>query len=330
MGVSLPRSQSIRAPRLQKAFARASWFLFSLSLFLVWHGFHDLMFALGLLPPPPTTMPHAIGPFGIDLAWGNIAGQKAIICFILGGTLYYSLANLVTTRAARQIEAAEVAAVDAAAADAVDAAEVKELIRLLELHAGLKRLYPSDARNPVMDQPYCADMRRHLAQTKLVKLLSIAGYEFLGRGEGSVLYEILAETSHIAVEVILLTPDNSSRDVVDARLKQLLKRDPQYRAENLRNHINETMERLRHLKRNRKGRNAGEIKLYTISHHPIFRLVVLDHALYMSAYGEERHGHESAMFRFDPVDEDSGRESLYAAYDAYFDAIRARAAQVTL
>jgi hypothetical protein len=138
------------------------------------------------------------------------------------------------------------------------------------------------------------------------------------------------ERPDLAVEVIILDPDenSASAEVIGPRLKQLRKRDSRYTSEQLRTHIRKTISTMERLKHIREEQNSAEVAVYTIDHHPIFRLLVLDDTIFLSTYENERHGHESAVFMFERVAEESGRESLYAAYAAYFEAMRSGATRV--
>lgn len=302
---------------------RALWFFSSLSLFTVWHGFYHLRLVWPKLTLAAVTLTMG-GGIKVDVSGADVVAARAIASFVLGGTLSFLVQKLIQEKSQWYLDTESTRRADAAATE-----ESERLAELVYKRAGMKQIYASDPTLPVNRQPYAQDMRHFLATTRRLRVLSIAGYEFLGKGHGSLLYSILEDNPHIAAEVIVLVNDGSpaANKVIEARRQQLLKRAPEYTKDRFRQDITSTISSLTRLAKLRREQNAAEVKIYTISTHPIFRLVILDDWLFMSAYEDECHGHESAMFRFErvPEDEESERMSLYPAYNAYFEALLAGA-----
>lgn len=194
---------------------------------------------------------------------------------------------------------------------------MNELAELLDTKAGLQRIYPSSRGVPAYKQPYSSDVCGSLKETTEIRLLSIAGYEYIGRGEAlSLFYDALREKYWIKAEIIILDPTNE--DTINERIQQLKRIDASYTGDMLKKHIEETTKKCKLLK---QSRGDDSIKLYYCKFHPIFRLIILDDCLFMSTYETALHGHESPVYK---IDKENSPEklSLYNSYLNFFEKIK--------
>jgi hypothetical protein len=200
-----------------------------------------------------------------------------------------------------------------------DINRVVDLLKLLDERAGIKCIYEGERGKPASKQKYSTDIEKDVSETKSLKILSIAGYENIGKGEGlSLLYSILKRDCGLDVEVILLDP--AAEEIIKERIKQLQHNNPQYSNGQMKSEINETIERLKTLK---KIRNNDTVKIYLYNDHPIFRLIICDDCLYMNTYETDFHGHESPVYRICRThSEERNKLSLYSTFLNYFEKIK--------
>lgn len=201
-----------------------------------------------------------------------------------------------------------------------DPEEVKNLLKLLEERAGIKKIYEGKTGEPAIHQSYVIDMMNELAHTRSLKILSIAGYESIGKGEGKSLFYDSLRSNNINLEYILLSPTDDV--TIDERINQLKMKDHTYTNKELKDQINKTIERLRTLK---LARGDDSIKGYFCKFHPIFRLFIFDRCLFMSTYEVDRHGHESPVYKIDKVNDNdpaAANLSLYETYSNFFEKIK--------
>lgn len=204
-------------------------------------------------------------------------------------------------------------------------ADVNQLLELLETKAGLKKIFQTSIGNPAFKQPYSSEVLRGLAATKKIRLLSIAGHEFIGRGEAfSLFYDFLKENHWMKAEIIVLDPDD--QETIKERIEQLKKTNGSYTAENIKEQILSTTEKCKKLNSIRGGDNS--IELYYCKFHPVFRLIILDETLYMSTYETDCHGHESPVYKFDKSN--CERLSLYNSYSNLFEKIKKHSKKIPL
>ncbi len=201
-----------------------------------------------------------------------------------------------------------------------DPEEIKRLVELIDEKTGIKEIIPCEGKSlPAIHQPYTKVIMKELRNSGSLKLLSIAGYENIGKGESnSLFYDFIKENHTIDLHVILLDPDGN--ETIDKRVSQLRKVYPSYTSSQLKNEIKSTADKIKRLKRARK---SGKTELYYCKFHPIFRLIILDHCLFMNTYEESIHGHASPMYKIDKVkDPTSSNLSLYSSFDCLFENIR--------
>jgi len=194
----------------------------------------------------------------------------------------------------------------------------EELIDLLEKKTGISRIFPTREDRVAIHQPYQEEISRALLDSNNFRLLSIAGYEAIGKGGArSLFYDYLRQNPGIDVRVILLSP--ASEGALTDRVRQLQIRDSEYTLEKLRYEISETQAKVLDLK---AIRGQDRTKLYFCRFPPIFRLIILDDCLFMNTYEEGLHGHASPMYRIDRViDRREGKLSLYDSFFKYFENI---------
>lgn len=202
-----------------------------------------------------------------------------------------------------------------------DQPEIAELLKTLDELAGIKKIYNCQRQTSALRQQYAADVLQEVARSETLKLLSIAGYENIGKGEGtSLLYETLRKERTLDVEVIILDAEKGS-DVINERVSQLRHSNPDYNAEQMKIEISNTVKMIHKLQISRG--NDGSVNGYLYNQHPIFRLIICDQCLFLSTYEMNLHGHESPVYRIqraDPLNKD--RLSLYGTFLNYYNKIK--------
>ncbi|MBI5374129.1 MAG: hypothetical protein HZA77_01765 [Candidatus Schekmanbacteria bacterium] len=198
---------------------------------------------------------------------------------------------------------------------------------MLNKQSGIKKIYEDRLRVAAINQQYSRDVMEELSHSETIKLLSIAGYEYIGKGEGeSLFYDVLRERNWIKVESVILNPDND--EVINERIHQLRKILPPYTKEDLKKEICNTIDKFKTLNKIRSDRT---VQLYYCKFHPIFRLIILDKCLFMSTYEIDRHGHESPVYKIDKVTEDNKDNlSLYDSFNNLFDKLKENSTEVSL
>jgi hypothetical protein len=202
-----------------------------------------------------------------------------------------------------------------------DREAINELIRTLDEKSGIERIFNGVKEIPAIHQKYALDIMSEIKKTTSIKLLSIAGYENIGKGESrSLLYDYIRSNPNIDVEAIVLNPD--CKNVCEERVNQLRHSCPNYTIEKMIYEINETLIKLKMLNDSRKG-TSSKMNNYIYNYHPIFRLIIFDHCLYLSTYERNLHGHESPVYKIINISEnDINRSSLYASYLNYYNKIK--------
>lgn len=202
-----------------------------------------------------------------------------------------------------------------------DPVKAKELLDNITDKAGIKQIYHGKRGFAAIHQIYSSDMMKSMGDSRTIKLLSIAGHEYIGKGEGkSLFYDVIRERDWINIEIILLNPD--SKDTINERISQLKKQDSTYTAERLKQEILETTNKVKTLASTRSNDNS--ILLYYCKFHPIFRLVIFEDCLFMNTYEMDYHGHESPVYKIDkiPPDNITDRLSLYNSFCNLFEHIK--------
>lgn len=198
--------------------------------------------------------------------------------------------------------------------------QVANLLTLLDERAGIKRIFDGKKKTPALQQSYADDVLAEVSSSKTLKILSIAGYENIGKGEYSLLYELLGKKWNVDIEVILLNPDKG-KATIHERISQLKVINPSYKFAEMKAEINKTIDRLNTLKNNRH--NDGSVKIYLYDKHPIFRLIICDKCLFMNTYETDLHGHESPVYKIENIlPSDENKLSLYKTFLNYFEKVK--------
>jgi hypothetical protein len=185
-------------------------------------------------------------------------------------------------------------------------------------HIGVKKIYPANLGHSVLDQLYAGPINASVASSKRVKMLSIAGFEWLGRGTDSLLHNTLSRRQDIDLECVLLNPDDGAA-TLQQRVADLQHRDRLITADQIRSDIRSTIAMIRRLN---EGRSIP-IRAFLCNWHPVFRLLICEEELFVSAYMRRAHGHESPVCmisRLPPNRADA--DTWYAAYNTFFDSLR--------
>lgn len=195
--------------------------------------------------------------------------------------------------------------------------EVEELVHLLDGKAGIKKIFTAKRNSPIINQPYSSEILKRIPNSRNIKILCIAGYEFIGKGEGtSLLYDYFRQ-HWITADVILLNPENINTRPIQERLSQLKENDTPYSAEKLKKEISATADKIKTLK---SIRLDGTVELHYCKFHPIFRLIILDDCLFMSTYECDLHGHEAPVYLIEKAKPEG--LSLYNSFVNLFDNIK--------
>ncbi|HUD48356.1 MAG TPA: hypothetical protein VMR33_16100 [Candidatus Baltobacteraceae bacterium] len=94
----------------------------------------------------------------------------------------------------------------------INAATPQSLTALLHVlrQCGIRKAYPAETQLQTTHQLYCGDIRAEAGFSKTMKIMSIAGLVYVGRGANSLLYETLVKKPEIETEFIFLNPDGQS------------------------------------------------------------------------------------------------------------------------
>ncbi|MBF0233932.1 MAG: hypothetical protein HQK65_12965 [Desulfamplus sp.] len=206
--------------------------------------------------------------------------------------------------------------------------ELKEFFILLKNKTGIKKIY-KNMQGIAINQQYADDVITEAKRSKNIKILSIAGYEYIGKGNKSLLFSTIAQQAETIVDVIILDP-LEGQNIIFERIKALRQRDPNYTVDSMIKEINETKNQIYQLKKQKDQDDDGKIGLYYTKNHPIFRLVILDTCLFMSTYPRSYHGHESPTYKILKVAEakshpDEQNISLYETFLMLFEHIKKEA-----
>lgn len=203
------------------------------------------------------------------------------------------------------------------------------LLRLLDERSGIKRIYDGKKFAPVIEQGYSEDVLSEVLSSNTLKILSIAGYENIGKGEKySLLFDAIKQKSDLTTEVILLDPTKGQK-TIDERIIQLSTHNPSYKSSDMKREIKKTIEKLKELKNEKKN---SSMKIYTYNFHPIFRLIICDNCLFMNTYESDFHGHESPVYKIQKVSNNDSSElprlSLYNTFLNYFEKIKKLSSEI--
>ncbi len=198
------------------------------------------------------------------------------------------------------------------------------LIMYLVDRLGIVHFYSTRLKQTVTEQDYASDMQNAVLTTSKVRMLCIAGYEYLGKGEDALLYKAINSRPNIKVEVIVLNPE-TGMTVINQRVMELRERDNTIRVPQIVEHIHKTLSTILDL----NTRRTNAIDAYMCKWHPIFRLLICDDALFMSSYGKLAHGHETPVLLIEREAPDkNGGDTLYRSFENYFDSIKNNSSKV--
>jgi len=198
------------------------------------------------------------------------------------------------------------------------------LVLYLVDRLGIVHFYSTHLKQTVTDQDYASDMQNAVLMTSKVRMLCIAGYEYLGKGEDALLYKAINSRSNMKVEIIVLNPETGMA-VINQRVNELRERDNTIRVAQIVDHIDKTLGTIVDL----NTRRTMSIDAYRCKWHPIFRLLICDDVLFMSSYGRLAHGHETPVLRIEREAPDkSGADTLYRSFENYFESIKSNSSKV--
>ncbi len=144
--------------------------------------------------------------------------------------------------------------------------------------AEILRVYPSQLAA-------AAEIRAEASQTKTIDILAVRGLGIIGLNDSLLRGSV--RDGRTLLRVLLLDPESSA-------------------AERRANEIGESVEaftagiRLA-LARLQELAEDGPIEVYVYPTLPVWRVIALDEAMYVSAFGDEWEGHESAMYKLAPT-----------------------------
>lgn len=208
-------------------------------------------------------------------------------------------------------------------------AKLEFLIEMLRKKSGIQEIYSPEIGKPLTQQDYVSDVEEAYAKSNRCWLMTIAGYEYIGRKKKSLLWNWLKTNDHVSIKVILLDADKA-QPVISKRAEDLRKIDNNYCARQLKEEISQTENLLKELAVRRKPHaNAATINLFKTSLNPVFRLLIFDDTMFVSTYERNCHGHESPLYRIIKPDAlDGDQLSLFNSFEALFDNVASQSQHV--
>ncbi len=195
---------------------------------------------------------------------------------------------------------------------------LEQLKGLLEGHAGISKVYPAQVKTPALRQPYADDVVAQAKKSRSMRLLTIAGYEFIGKGDESLLLQTLKDGGPSEIEIVLLKPDDPKTKVVfDERVEALRERDSAVSSQKIQQQVKDTIARMAEV----RTTTGKRVEVIQCSQHPIFRILLFDDCLFVSAYRRGAHGHESPMFRIERH-VDGGHVTWFESFERYYQLVR--------
>jgi hypothetical protein len=187
------------------------------------------------------------------------------------------------------------------------AAELKKM--------GFQELVPvnhGNTRGKATTLDSCTLIRDEAKLSKSIKALTIVGWEYFG-GRNSVLHPMLHDNPTLSVEVVMVDPRKGERVLKERAAK--LSAHKSITFEVLRAHSQEVEKEVLALNQNGETR-AG------VYHYPRklpFRLLILDHCMFMSLYCPDCEGHEAAMFKIGRRLEDGNNSVWFDALNEVYE-----------
>jgi hypothetical protein len=193
--------------------------------------------------------------------------------------------------------------------------EFKKLTRIVCDLSGIKEVFDSPCKENVFTPEFKYIIDQAIKSSKTVRIMSIAGYAYLGEGEKkSLLYKQLKRGKFDSVKV--LTVDPSKLAHVKRRAEDLSMSWIDYERET-QEQITNTKEQCKRLYQ------AGlPLKFRVMRHDPIFRLVIFDDLLLLSTYENDVHGHESPVYVIYRVpNKNKNKKTLFNSFCTLFDSV---------
>lgn len=189
---------------------------------------------------------------------------------------------------------------------------------------GVARAYRTEMELQTTKQHYASDIRASAAASKTLRIMSIAGYEYIGAGTDSLLYSLIKSRPEINAEFIFLDPIKGG-DVLADRVERLKRRSPTLTVDTIKGHIHETTRLLQGLQPDREG----GFSVWQCECQTVFRLIILDDCLFVSAYKSDAHGHESPMFKINKFDQ-TGKMTTdwFDAFEQIYTLIKSKSSRV--
>jgi hypothetical protein len=240
--------------------------------------------------------------------------------FQLTGTQFWDIIQL----GALPVVLALVAYIPAAFFNAAITGHIKEVMREQQAgdfeslvaqmqEAGFSKIFANHPSDSALSDKCRAAMKKAIEGSEKFRLMTIAGFEYIGKGADSLAFRLLEVDCKKRIEVVLVDPDKA-RSVIKQRVQALKQRDNTISEKTIADQIQRTLERLETLKRDCTGEK--EVKVWFTEHFPPFRMLILDSDVFFSAYQNDAHGHEVAVFRI--TKEDGTGRPLYDAFDRVF------------
>lgn len=280
--------------RILIIFFAALWFV---ALTKEWPKLSELQLSWPLQISSPD--PLLVGKFFLSAALG----------FLTVVFLFFTIKFVLTTEEVRFLEIPE-----------EDINKLKALVGLCN-KLGIQEILSSNIDRTSRGQKWAREIQDELSRSKTVKILGIAGYENIGLGPGkAVLYDILQnkKDDFDNIEIILLNPETSDKDVLDSKYEVITKRiidinKENYSEEILKREIYDSTEIIKKL--NNVGRKRN-VALYYNNNTPVFRIMMFDSIAYIGTYKGGFHGHETPILKLEKNKEDG--ISLYHDFEKYF------------
>jgi hypothetical protein len=155
--------------------------------------------------------------------------------------------------------------------------------------AGLDHLGPAGRAEIVRVFPSQSaaadDIRASAATAHAVDIMAVRGLGIIGLNDSLLRERVVREQPK--VRVLLLDPDSPAASLRAAEIGESV--------DAFTSGVHLAVARLRELS------EASPVEVYLYASLPVWRLIAVDDVLYVSAFGEEWEGHESAMYKVAPT-----------------------------
>jgi hypothetical protein len=126
-------------------------------------------------------------------------------------------------------------------------AERLELVARILRHSGISNIYDAVPRKAVKEQSSAQHIIEAVTKAKSLRMMTIAGFEYIGKGRDSLLFETISKNSQVKLEIILLDATKADH-IIKERVRTVGSQDSGYTEETLKREIDSTKERLLNLK----------------------------------------------------------------------------------